>query len=188
MKEQIIYKSVDELVPYENNPRDNEEAVEYVANSIREFGFKVPIVIDENNIIVAGHTRLKASKVLGIEEVPVIVAKDLTDEQVKAFRLADNKTNELADWDYSLLQLELDELLSVDMKEFGFDEILPDVDIDGLFESYEPEEKEDDKELLKWSDKKVELSDRDLELMDNAYYEHKSLGLESSFVEWLVGN
>ena len=188
MKEQIIYKSVDDLIPYENNPRKNDEAVDYVAKSIEEFGFKVPIVIDENNIIVAGHTRLKASKVLGIEEVPVIVAKDLTDEQIKAFRLADNKTNELADWDYSLLQLELDELMNVDMKEFGFDETLPDIDIDGLFENYEPEEKEDDKEVLKWSDKKVELSEKDLELMDNAYYEHKSLGSESSFVEWLVGD
>lgn len=188
MKEQIIYKSVDELVPYENNPRDNEDAVEFVANSIKEFGFKVPIVVDENNVIVAGHTRLRASKLLGIEEVPVIVAKDLTDEQVKAFRLADNKTNELAEWDYSLLQLELDELIGMDMKEFGFDEALPDIDIDGMFEDHEPGEKEDDKELLKWSDKKVELSEMDLEMMDNAYYEHKSLGSESSFVEWLVGN
>ena len=91
--------SVDDLTPYENNPRINDKAVEYVANSIKEFGFKVPIVVDENNIIVAGHTRLKASKKLGLEQVPVIVASDLTDEKVRAFRLADNKVSELAEWD-----------------------------------------------------------------------------------------
>jgi len=86
----IVNKKVDDLIPYENNPRYNDEAVEYVANSIKEFGFKVPIIIDKNNVIVAGHTRYKASLELGLEEVPTIIADDLTDEQVKAFRLADN--------------------------------------------------------------------------------------------------
>ncbi len=92
----IEYKKIDDLKPYENNPRFNDDAVEYVANSIKEFGFKVPIVIDKDNVIVAGHTRYKASMELGLEEVPCIVADDLTDEQVKAFRLADNKVGEKA--------------------------------------------------------------------------------------------
>lgn len=120
-KEKIIYRKVDELIPYENNPRLNDSAVESVANSIKEFGFKVPIVIDENDVIVTGHTRLKASKKLGLKEVPAIVARDLSDEQVRAFRLADNKTSELAEWDLDLLEQELDEL-EMDMEDFGFEE------------------------------------------------------------------
>ena len=87
----IVDIKLDDLKPYENNPRNNEEAIEPVANSIKIFGFKVPIVVDKNNIIIAGHTRYKAAKKLGLNKVPCIVADDLTDEQVKAFRLADNK-------------------------------------------------------------------------------------------------
>jgi ParB-like chromosome segregation protein Spo0J len=119
----IEYLSVDALKPYENNPRRNDDAVEYVANSIREFGFKVPIVIDRDNVIVAGHTRLKAAKLLGLDEVPVIVADDLTPEQVKAFRLADNKTGELAEWDFELLDIELGDISDIDMSLFGFGDI-----------------------------------------------------------------
>lgn len=85
--------NINDLREYENNPRNNDNAVEKVANSIKEFGFKVPIVIDQNNVIIAGHTRLKAAKQLGLEEVPCIIANDLTPEQVKAFRLADNNEN-----------------------------------------------------------------------------------------------
>ena len=117
---EIINMKTWDLIPYENNPRNNDEAVEYVANSIREFGFKVPIVVDKDNVIVAGHTRLKAAQLLGLEEVPVVVADDLTPEQVKAFRLADNKTGELAEWDFGLLNLELDEIADIDMTGFGF--------------------------------------------------------------------
>lgn len=90
----IIEMQVDDLHAYENNPRDNEEAVEYVANSIKEFGFKVPIIIDKANVIVAGYTGLKAAQQLGLEKVPCIVADDLDDDQIKAFRLADNKVSE----------------------------------------------------------------------------------------------
>lgn len=112
-----------DLVPYENNPRHNDEAVDIVAKSIEEFGFKVPIVIDENMVIITGHTRLKAALKLGIEKVPCIMADDLTDEQIKAFRLADNKTSEFATWDIEKLNLELEQLeeLDFDMKEFGFE-------------------------------------------------------------------
>lgn len=118
MKIEMI--STAELIPYANNPRHNDEAVQYVANSIKEFGFKVPIVIDKDNVIIAGHTRLKASQLLGITEVPCIRADDLNDEQVKAFRLADNKVAELADWDTELLDVELEEI-EFDMTQFGFE-------------------------------------------------------------------
>ena len=117
----IIYKNVGELVPYEKNPRKNTKAVKYVANSISEFGFKVPIVIDENNVVICGHTRVLASEKLGLNEVPCIIAKDLTEEQIKAFRLADNKVSEKAEWDFDLLNEEMDELFDFDMTEFGFE-------------------------------------------------------------------
>lgn len=117
---EIILKKVDEIIPYEKNPRHNDNAVDYVANSIKEFGFKVPIIIDKNNVIVTGHTRLKAALKLGLKEVPCIMADDLTEEQVKAFRLADNKVSEFAEWDDELLKLELEDL-NIDMDDFGFD-------------------------------------------------------------------
>ena len=117
---EITQVHVDDLIPYENNPRDNDGAVDAVAASIREFGFKVPIVADREKVIVAGHTRLKAAKQLGIEWVPVIIADDLTEEQVKAFRLADNKTGELANWDFAKLEEELAGL-ELDMEQFGFE-------------------------------------------------------------------
>ena len=117
----IISKKIDELTPYERNPRKNEAAIDAVAASIKNFGFKVPIVIDQDGVIVAGHTRLAAAKKLGLEEVPVIVADDLTEEQIKAFRLADNKTAELAEWDPDLLEIELKDIESIDMAELGFD-------------------------------------------------------------------
>ena len=118
---EIINKKITELKPYENNPRLNDDAVPYVANSISSFGFKVPIVIDKNNVIITGHTRLKAAKELGMKEVPCIIADDLTDEQVKAFRLADNKVAELADWNFDLLDDEIADILELDMEDFGFE-------------------------------------------------------------------
>jgi DNA modification methylase len=125
---QVVMKKITSLLEYDNNPRHNEEAIESVANSIREFGFKVPIVISSDNIIIAGHTRLKASVSLGLEEVPCIIADDLNEEQIKAFRLADNKTAELATWDLSKLEEELSHI-DMDMLQFGFEEmeeLLPD--------------------------------------------------------------
>ena len=114
---------IGEVVPYDKNPRLNDKAVDAVASSIREFGFKVPIVVDGEGVVVSGHTRLKAAKSLGLTEVPVIVADDLDDTKIKAFRLADNKVAELADWDESMLAEELAELadLSYDMSQFEFD-------------------------------------------------------------------
>ena len=106
----IEYIKTGELIPYVNNPRNNENAIDVVAGSIKEFGFKNPIIIDKDNVIIAGHTRLLASRKLGLEEVPVIRAEDLTEQQVKAFRIADNKTSEFAEWDYELLGLELKDI------------------------------------------------------------------------------
>lgn len=120
-KVSVVYKSVDDLLPYVNNPRLNDGAVDAVAASIKEFGFKVPIVVDSDGVIVTGHTRLKAAKKLGLDTVPVIVASDLSPEQVKAFRLADNKTAELAEWDIGKLDIELGEIENIDMGDFGFD-------------------------------------------------------------------
>ena len=117
---QIIEKELSWLKPYANNPRDNESAVEPVANSIKEFGFKVPIVATSDGEIINGHTRFKASKRLGLEKVPVIIADDLTDEQIKAFRLADNKVSEFSKWDEDKLRDELKQL-EMDMTEFGFE-------------------------------------------------------------------
>lgn len=111
---------IGELVPYENNPRKNDGAVDAVAASIKEFGFKVPIIVDKNNVVVAGHTRLKAAEKLGMKTVPVIRADDLTEEQIRAFRLADNKTGEIAEWDFEKLKEELNEIQAIDMEEFGF--------------------------------------------------------------------
>ena len=120
-KLKIEYFKTEELTPYAKNPRKNDGAVEPVANSIREFGFKVPIVIDKENNVVCGHTRLKAAKKLGLKTVPCVIADDLNDEQIKGFRLADNKVGELAEWDFDLLGEELDGIFDIDMSEFGFD-------------------------------------------------------------------
>ncbi len=130
---QITNISVNELKEYENNPRFNDDAVEAVANSIKEFGFKVPIIITKENVIIAGHTRFKASHKIGLNEVPCIVADDLTDEQIKAFRLVDNKTSELSSWDLDLLFEELNEL-NMDMSVFGFES---EDFLDEELESYE---------------------------------------------------
>ena len=119
--------SISQLHEYDNNPRNNDSAVDAVAESIREFGFKVPIVIDGDNVIVCGHTRVKAAQKLGMETVPCIIADDLTPEQIKAFRLADNKTSELAGWDFAKLEEELFGISDkFDMSAFGFE--LPDFD------------------------------------------------------------
>lgn len=119
----IVFLKLSEIKPYEKNPRKTDRAVDYVVNSIREFGFKVPIVVDRQNVIVCGHVRYKAAKKLKMESVPCIVADDLTEEQVNAFRLIDNKTQELSTWDFSKLIAELDDLTDeFNMQQMGFNE------------------------------------------------------------------
>lgn len=115
----IIYKKLDLLVPYANNPRNNKKGVDAVAASIRDFGFKVPVIIDKWNVIVAGHTRVLAAKKLGLDEVPCIIADDLDEEQLRAFRLIDNQVATFSQWDEEKLDLEL-EKIGIDMSEYGF--------------------------------------------------------------------
>lgn len=147
---QIVLKKVDDIRPYPNNPRKNDNAVDAVAASIAEFGFKQPIVIDSDGVVIAGHTRLKAAKKLGLKEVPCITADDLTPEQVKAYRLADNKVAELATWDFETLDSELLDIEDIDMSAFGFiDKGITEADIDAYFEDVPNAGSEREKELKK---------------------------------------
>lgn len=118
VKHQIEYKRLDEIRPYDNNPRRNDEAAKAVANSIKEFGFQSPIIVDRDGVIIAGHTRYKAARRLKLQEVPVIVAAELDPEKVKALRIADNSTGEVAEWDLQLLVQELTGI-DYDMADFG---------------------------------------------------------------------
>ena len=126
----IIEVEVSKLINYENNPRLNEGAVDAVAESIKQFGFKVPIVVDKDYVIVAGHTRRKAAEKLGLEKVPCIIADDLTPEQIKAFRLVDNKTSEFAEWDFEKLEEEYLKITHIDMSKFEFE-------LDEMVENYD---------------------------------------------------
>lgn len=123
---EIIQKDITEVIPYDKNPRKNDKAVDKVANSIRAFGFQSPIIIDEQNVIICGDTRLKAAKKLGLKKVPCVVASGLSDAEIRAYRIADNKVGELAEWDKTLLGEELN-MCDIDMVQFGFD-----ANIDGL--------------------------------------------------------
>ena len=119
----VTLRPITEIKPYDRNPRINEDAVDAVAASIKEFGFRQPIVVDADDVIICGHTRYKAAIQLELAKVPVHVAKDLTPEQIKAYRIADNKTAELAEWDFDLLPIELGELqeCNYDLGLLGFD-------------------------------------------------------------------
>ena len=138
----IQFIALSELKPYEKNPRNNEKAIDKVAESIKQFGFKVPIVIDKDNVIVAGHTRYKAAQQLGLNEVPCIVADDLTDKQIKAYRLADNKVAEFSEWDFDLLSEELNALDDFDMCEFGFEIEDVEFEVQEVIEAEIPEQVE----------------------------------------------
>ena len=131
---------VEEIKIYENNPRRiNDDAIKAVLASIKEFGFKVPVILDSDKVIIAGHTRVMAAQKLGLSEVPCVIAEDLTPEQIKAFRLADNKTGELSSWDFEKLDLELKGLSDIDMSDFGFE-------LDTSVDRNEPENEEIDTE------------------------------------------
>lgn len=155
-KLEIKYIPIDNIKPYKNNPRLNEEAIPYVMNSIKEFGFKNPIILDKNNVIVAGHTRLESAKRLDMKEVPVIYADDLTEEQIKAFRLADNKVSEKSIWDYTKLDEELDSILNIDMSLFDFENI-EEINLDDFFEESEEKEKEKKTMICPHCGKEIEL-------------------------------
>ena len=147
MKE-LKWEPIKSIRPYEKNPRRNDEAVDAVAASIKEFGWQQPIVVDKDGVIIAGHTRYKAAKKLKCDTVPVVVADDLTEDQVKAYRLADNKTGELAEWDTALLGEELAELADFDMSQFGFDTILQEEAREAEEDDYEVNPPEEPKAKL----------------------------------------
>lgn len=153
---EITMRKIEELTPYENNPRNNDMAVDAVAESIKQFGFKNPVIIDKDGVIVAGHTRYKAAKKLGITDTWYISANDLSDEQIKAFRLADNKTAELAEWDEDLLGKEMSGIINIDMSQFGF----------SVGEDELGEEVQDDKYTLKVNIPQYEITGDCPELSD----------------------
>lgn len=143
--------SLDDIRSYANNPRKiSDEAIDAVAESIKTFGFKVPVILDSDNVIVAGHTRVQAAQKLGLSEVPCVVADDLTPEQIKAFRLADNKTGELSGWDFEKLDLELEELtaLNIDMSDFGFELDNSESYIDEISKGFDGSEKNTDSDCF----------------------------------------
>lgn len=145
---QVQSIKISEVKPYDKNPRKNDDGVEAVANSIKEFGWQQPIVVDKDNVIIVGHTRYKAARKLGMKEVPVVVANNLTPEQVKAYRLADNKTGELTDWDMSLLDDELGDIADIDMSDFGFNLDLDDDEVEVQEDDFDEEVPEEPKSKL----------------------------------------
>lgn len=177
---QIKMLSIDDIVPYEHNPRRNDDAVGSVSESIKQFGFKVPIIIDKTKTIVAGHTRYKAAKKLKMRTVPCIVADDLTDEQVRAFRLADNRVSELAEWDFDLLDAELENILDIDMSDFGFAD---ENDIDFIDDDVLPEEKAN--ERLR-TDEAYNLTYVDIGRTEG-YYQMPIIKSESHIPQGLMG-
>lgn len=132
----IVNKNPADLVFYKNNPRDNDEAVPIIANSIERFGFKVPVMIDKNDVIICGHTRVKAALNLGLETVPCIVEDEMSEEDIQAFRIVENKTHELSFWDAGALHREMDSLSDIEWEDFGFEEIreFTNDDVDNLFD------------------------------------------------------
>lgn len=132
---------MEDIRPYPNNPRKNDGAVDAVAESIRQCGYVAPIIVDEDGVILAGHTRYKALQKLGYKTADVLVKSGMTEEQKKKYRLLDNKTSELAGWDFAMLEDELSEL-DFDSFDFGFDSVPQETNFADLFEPSEPKEKE----------------------------------------------
>lgn len=192
-KMEVRYINPLELIPYENNPRINDYAVKRVIESIREFGFKNPILVDKDLVIIAGHTRREASLLLGLEEVPYIVATDLTPQQVKAYRIADNKLSEISIWDEDLLREELFSLQEADfsLEVMGFTEM----DLMDLFKEEEAEfveEKEVIKEekttlpMLRFGSNSIRITPDELTVLSNRYNEYVEQATEEGFVIWLL--
>lgn len=145
---QVQSIKISEVKPYDKNPRNNDQGVDAVAKSIKEFNWQQPIVVDKDNIIIVGHTRYKAAKKLGMDKVPVVVADNLSPEQVKAYRLADNKTGELTDWDMGLLDDELADIADIDMSDFGFNLDLDDDEAKVQEDDFDEEVPEEPKSKL----------------------------------------
>jgi ParB-like chromosome segregation protein Spo0J len=194
MNNQHNVKYTDPLVlkPYENNPRVNDYAVKKVLASVEEFGFTQPILVDENMVIIAGHTRREAAILKGLKEVPYIVVDWLSPEKVRAYRIADNKLAELSTWDDTALREELFELEAVDfsLEVMGFTEM----DLKDLFIEEEPEagkEKPPKEEkttlpMLRFGSNSVRITEDELVLLSNRYNEYVELTPEEGFITWLL--
>lgn len=187
---QVLYGDPLDLIPYENNPRVNDYAVKKVMESIKEFGFTNPILVDADMVIIAGHTRREASILAGLEQVPYIIKDDLTPEQVKAYRIADNKLAELATWDEDMLKEELFSLQEVDypLEVMGFTEI----DLRNIFEEKpEPKEKKGKEEkttlpMLRFGSNSIRITDEELVMLSNRYNEYTENTPSEGFVTWLL--
>jgi len=187
---QVLYGDPLELIPYENNPRVNDYAVKKVMESIKEFGFTNPILVDTDMVIIAGHTRREASILAGLEKVPYIIVEDLSTEQIKAYRIADNKLGELAVWDEDMLREELFTLQEADfeLEVMGFTEM----DIKDLFEEKpEPKPKKSKEEkttlpMLRFGSNSIRITDEELVLLSNRYNEYTELTPNEGFVSWLL--
>lgn len=132
MSNKLQITNVTEIIPYENNPRINDHAIDKVIESIKEFGFTNPILLDKDNVIIAGHTRYEAALKLNYSQVPCIYLSDLSEEQVKAYRLVDNKTAEFATWDFDLLTKELAEIEDIDLSDYDFGSMFENIEIGGV--------------------------------------------------------
>lgn len=187
---QVLYGDPLDLIPYENNPRVNDYAVKKVMESIKEYGFTNPILVDADMVIIAGHTRREASILAGLERVPYIVKDDLTPDQVKAYRIADNKLSELATWDEEMLKEELFSLKEVDypLEVMGFTEI----DLNNLFEEKpEPKPKKTKEEkttlpMLRFGSNSIRITDEELVMLSNRYNEYTENTPSEGFVTWLL--
>lgn len=194
MKErEIQYCNPEELIPYEKNPRDNRAALDAIELSIEEYGFTNPILVNEEKVILAGHTRREAAILAGLEKVPYIVVDGLTEAQQKAYRLADNKLSELSIWDEDLLKEELEDLLDedYDISLTGFS----DVDLTDLLkdeedlEDIEPEEPKEKKTalpMLRFGSNSVRITQDELIMLSNRYNEYVEAEPGEGFVTWLL--
>lgn len=194
MKErEVQYCSPEELIPYEKNPRDNRLAIDDVVRSIEEYGFTNPILVNEEKVILAGHTRREAAILAGMERVPYIVVDGLTEAQQRAYRLADNKLSELALWDEDLLKEELEDLLDADydLSLTGFS----DVDLTDLLkdeedmediEPEEPKEKKTTLPMLRFGSNSVRITQDELIMLSNRYNEYVEAEPGEGFVTWLL--
>ena len=194
MKErEIQYCNPEELIPYEKNPRDNRLAIDDVVRSIEEYGFTNPILVNEEKVILAGHTRREAAILAGLEKVPYIVVDGLTEAQQKAYRLADNKLSELSIWDEDLLKEELEDLLDedYDISLTGFSDVdLTDLlkdeeDLEDI-EPEEPKEKKTTLPMLRFGSNSVRITQDELIMLSNRYNEYVEAEPGEGFVTWLL--
>lgn len=172
-KMEIVYVSIDKIKPYKNNPRNNKKAIDKVVKSIREYGFKVPCVLDSNFVLITGHTRYEAAKKIGMKKIPCIIADDLSTAKANAFRIADNKVAEYSQWDMNKLKDELSKLSLEDIsfEDLGFDNseagYLEDVDIDALFEEAEEVQKKNSNFVITIKCKSQKQYERRIEILKN---------------------